>query len=67
MPPVVHGKFCGSPQAGKPVPTSACGTQASAWIWRVPATFGVPTWNTEAKIPSPSMASWTAGADLAGS
>ena len=67
MPPVVHGKLAGSPQFGKPVPTSACGTQASAYSWRVPATFGVPIWKTEANTWSPSSASCTAGADFAGS
>ena len=27
MPPIVHGWFAGSPQAGKPVPTKSCGVQ----------------------------------------
>src|SRR6476469_9524720 len=57
IPPVVHGKFFGSPHAGKPVPTKACGTHASAYCCRVPATLGVPIWNTEAKILSPWIAS----------
>ncbi len=67
MPPIVHGWWAGSPQFGKPVATNSCGVQASSKIFWVAATFGVPTWNTDASTWSFSTSSVASGGVLVGS
>ena len=67
MPPIVHGWWAGSPQFGKPVATNSCGVHASSKIFCVAATFGVPTWNTDASTWSFSTSSVASGGVLVGS
>src|SRR6185295_16851480 len=67
MPPIVHGWPFGSPQFAKPVATNSCGVHAASKMPCDAATFGVPTWNTDASTWSFSTSSVASGGVLFGS